>query len=93
MTCPERAVLLLQLSSPTNVASIVVHQALGKALARFNQAISRDQQQQQLKQMAEPHAQQGRKPGAAYQVADGAGELSYDELKVRSQPWVATAWS
>lgn len=83
---------VLQLSSPTNVASIVVHQALGKALARFNQAMSRDQQQQQLKQVAKPHAQQGRKLGAAYQVADGAGELSYDELKVRPQSRVTTAW-
>lgn len=64
----------LQLQTPTNVASIVVHQALAKSLDRFNTAMN-----------ARPaHLQQQQQPGAAYQVQPGPSELTYDELTVRA---------
>lgn len=64
-----------QLSTPTNVASIVVHQALAKSLDRFNAAFNQPQQ---------PREQQGRQqPGTAYLVPDTPPpELTYAELLV-----------
>lgn len=69
---------MLQLSTPTNVASIVVHQAMAKALGRFNAAYTAAVQPGQSQTDA---AEQGRQqqPGAAYQMPP---ELTYDELAV-----------
>ena len=79
----------LQLQTPTNVASIVVHQALAKSLDRHNTAMNarpaylqQQQQQQQQQQAAAPGGRQ--QPGAAYQVQPGPSELTYDELTVRA---------
>lgn len=73
----------MQLSNPTNVASIVVHQALAKALDRFNAAMTMQQQEQPQPAAAGPETGRGKKqgveqPGAPYQVP----ELTYQELAV-----------
>lgn len=77
---------MLQLSTPTNVASIVVHQAMAKSLDKFNAAFNTVPAGDQ--QLAAPGSRQGRKqdrqqPGAAYQVPDAPPELTYSELLVR----------
>lgn len=64
----------MQLSRPTNVASVVVHQAMGKALDRFNRAMSREQQLLQQQEEDEEQCLQ--------QQQQGPGELSYEELTV-----------
>jgi hypothetical protein len=74
---------VLQLSSPTNVASIVVHQAMAKALDRFNAAMTMQQQEQPQPAAAGPETGLGKmqgaeQPGARYQVP----ELTYQELAV-----------
>lgn len=71
----------LQLQQPTNVASIVVHQALAKSLDRFNTAMSA--QPARLLQQQQATSPGGRqRPGAAYEVQDSPSELTYDELAV-----------
>jgi hypothetical protein len=79
---------MVQLSTPTNVASIVVHQAMAKSLDKFNAAFNTVPAREQ-QQLASPGSRQGRKQdkqqqGEAYQVPDAPPELTYNELLVRS---------
>lgn len=81
---------VLQLSSPTNIASIVMHQAMAKALGRFNKTIARQQQQQEEQEpesaAAKSSQRKKRQACSSHQVAEaGPGEdneLMYDELQV-----------
>jgi hypothetical protein len=77
----------VQLSAPTNVASLVIHQAVSKALDRFNLAMSKQQQdEQQQASVSSPagrrRQQQQQQAGAEQQAPEGPQDLTYEELKV-----------